>query len=261
MKNLRKYGQPPFSTAVIHGGPGAPGTMAPVARELSGEMGVLEPLQTSASLEGQLWELKAVLEEYGDLPINLVGHSWGAMLGFIFSARFPSLIKKVILVGSGGFEEKYAAGIMEIRLNRLSEEDSREVLSLMKLLDNPAAADKNPILSRFGYLCMKADTYNPMNLHTEALECQFHIHRKVWDDALKLRAGGKLLVLGKRIRCPVTAIHGGYDPHPCAGVQKPLSSVLKDFKFILLKNCGHYPWLEREVREEFFKILKKELLL
>jgi hypothetical protein len=34
MKNLRKYGKAPFSLAVIHGGPGAPGEMATVAREL-----------------------------------------------------------------------------------------------------------------------------------------------------------------------------------------------------------------------------------
>jgi len=32
MKNLRKYGKAPFSIAAIHGGPGAPGEMAPVAR-------------------------------------------------------------------------------------------------------------------------------------------------------------------------------------------------------------------------------------
>ena len=33
MKNLRKYGKPPFNVAVIHGGPGVPGEMAPVARD------------------------------------------------------------------------------------------------------------------------------------------------------------------------------------------------------------------------------------
>jgi hypothetical protein len=35
MKNLRIYGKAPFNVAVIHGGPGAVGEMAPVARELS----------------------------------------------------------------------------------------------------------------------------------------------------------------------------------------------------------------------------------
>ena len=53
MKNLRKYGNAPFNVAVIHGGPGASGEMAPVARKLSSNWGVLEPLQTEASLDGQ----------------------------------------------------------------------------------------------------------------------------------------------------------------------------------------------------------------
>lgn len=66
IKNLRIHGKAPFSVAVIHGGPGAPGHMAPVARELANEWGVLEPLQTAASLEGQVQELRDVLETHGD---------------------------------------------------------------------------------------------------------------------------------------------------------------------------------------------------
>lgn len=52
MENLRIYGQSPFTLAVIHGGPGAGGEMAPVARELASARGVLEPIQTATSLEG-----------------------------------------------------------------------------------------------------------------------------------------------------------------------------------------------------------------
>lgn len=44
MEKFRSYGTAPFEIVVIHGGPGAPGEMAPVARELSGQFGVLEPL-------------------------------------------------------------------------------------------------------------------------------------------------------------------------------------------------------------------------
>jgi hypothetical protein len=52
MDNLRKYGREPYTLALIHGGPGAPGEMAPVARELSRAYGVLEPLQTATTLNG-----------------------------------------------------------------------------------------------------------------------------------------------------------------------------------------------------------------
>ena len=89
MKNLRTYGTPPFNLAVIHGGPGASGEMAPVARELFSLEGVLEPIQTVATLEGQVRELRDVMEEHGTFPITLIGFSWGAMLSFIFTARYP----------------------------------------------------------------------------------------------------------------------------------------------------------------------------
>lgn len=261
MKNPRKYGHPPYKVVVLHGGPGAPGYMAPVARELSSLSGALEPLQTAASLEGQLQELKSLLEENSDLPVCLIGHSYGAMLGFIFSARFPAMVKKLVLIGSGGFEEKYAEKIMATRLERLGEAERSEVHSLLERINNPIIFDKNAALARFGYLCKKADSYNPVTLHEEALECQYHIHLSVWKDASELRAAGELLELGNHIRCPVTAIHGEYDPHPAAGVKQPLSSVLKDFTFFLLEKCGHYPWLERKARDKFYKTLKRELLL
>ncbi len=54
MRNLRKYGRAPYTVAIVHGGPGAPGDMAPVARELSTTYGVLEPLQTEETLNGQI---------------------------------------------------------------------------------------------------------------------------------------------------------------------------------------------------------------
>ena len=259
MKNPRKYGEAPFSVVVIHGGPGAPGHMAPVARELSSDWGVLEPLQTATSLEGQIQELRAVLAKHGDLPVTLIGSSWGAMLSFIFSARYPVFVKKLILIGSGVYEEQYAAKILETRLSRLSEEERKETHSLLKTLKNPAIRDKNTPLAQLGKLFTKADAYNPLTLDTEGLEVQYHIYQSVWNEATELRSSGELLKLGKQIQCPVLAIHGDYDPHPPEGVQKPLSAILKSFQFILLKNCGHLPWIEREARGKFYATLKEEL--
>jgi pimeloyl-ACP methyl ester carboxylesterase len=270
MQNLRKYGVAPFSVAVIHGGPGAPGSMAPVARELSGEhgartnaenpgWGVLEPLQTADSLEGQIQELRAVLAEHGDPPVTLIGSSWGAMLSFIFAAHHPALVRKLILVGSGGYEDQYAAPVMETRLSRLGEEEKNEFDTLIKTLDDPAAEGQNAALARLGQLfTTRTDTYNALTFDTEVLEVRYDIHQRVWDDASQLRKSGELLELGKRIRCPVVAIHGDYDPHPAAGVQA-LSAAITDFTFILLQNCGHYPWIERDARETFFEVLRREL--
>lgn len=259
MNKLRKYGNPPFGLAVIHGGPGAPGEMAPVARELSDFGGVLEPLQTAVTVEGQVRELKEVLEGHSDLPVTLIGFSWGAMLSFIFTARHPHLVKKLILIGSGPYEEKYTECVAKTRINRLGKEDLENFICLTETLNDPSAKNRNEALCNFGKLISKADTYDPLPHKDEVLECNYESFKGVWEEVSELRSKGKLLEMGKEIRCQVVAIHGDYDPHPFEGVRDPLSGVLKDFRFILLEKCGHKPWIEREAKERFYSLLRNEI--
>jgi len=259
MKNMRIYGAAPYSIAVIHGGPGAPGQMAPVARELSRDYGVLEPLQTAATLDGQVGELHDIIEKHGNLPIVLIGSSWGAMLSYIFTARYPALVKKLIMVGSAVFDDRYAAGIQGTRLSRLDAESKREVYSLVKSLNDDTVGDKDKLMKRLGELFTKADAYDPITLDTEVIEVRFDIHEGVWRDAINLRGSGELLKMGKKIKCPVVALHGDYDPHPAEGVSQPLSKVLKDFRFIMLERCGHLPWIEREAMGRFYELVRVEL--
>ncbi|WP_269851164.1 alpha/beta fold hydrolase [Methanosarcina horonobensis] len=241
MENLRKYGSPPFTVAVIHGGPGAPGEMAPVAKELSAITGVLEPLQTKATLEDQVEELRDILKEHADLPVTLIGFSWGAMLSFIFISLHPQFVKKLILIGSGPYEGKYATKIMSTRISRLGKEDLENFLSLNEALDNLSAKNRNEAFCKIGMLISKADTYDPLPHEEEPIECSYEIFKGVWEEASDLRSSGELLKLGTKITCPVVAIHGDYDPHPFKGVEEPLSGVLEDFRFILLEKCGHKP--------------------
>lgn len=259
MKNLRKYGNPPFNIAVLHGGPGARGEMAPVAKELSTLYGILEPLQTTTSLDGEIKELLLILKKDGDIPMTLIGHSWGALFSYIFAARYPLLIKKIILVGSGCFEEKYSKNIMKTRLDRLNKKEKADVFSLMNALGAPTIEDKNVILTRFGKLIFKADSYDPLQYNNEALDCNFQIYQGLWEDTEKIRHKEKLLNLGKLIQCPVVAIHGKYDPHPCEDIKESLSKILKDSRFIMMEKCGHYPWMEKNAKDDFYNILKKEL--
>jgi len=259
INNFRKYGTTPYDVAVIHGGPGAAGEMAPVAIEISKVHGTLEPLQTAASIEGQIQELRLVLEKYGNIPLTMIGYSWGAWLSFIFAAQYPEFIRKLILIGSGPFEEKYAIGIMETRLSRLNEKEKLEVATLIKNLGSTDMKNKDALFTRFGEVISKADSFDPLQMHNEQVKFQAAIHQIVWKEAEQLRHTGDLLKFGRKIHCPVHAIHGDYDPHPAEGVEKPLLKILKNFRFTLLKNCGHRPWVEKGAREEFYKILKEEV--
>jgi pimeloyl-ACP methyl ester carboxylesterase len=261
--SLRSYGSAPFSIALIHGGPGAGGEMAPVARVLSaGGRGVLEPMQTARSLDGQVEELRAVLEEHADLPATLIGFSWGAWLSFIVAARHPALARKLILVGSGPFEARYVSQLRETRLARLRAEEREEWRFTSQALEAPATPDRDALLECLGRLTRKTDAYDPLPADADEADrigLQGDVYHEVWRAAAELRRSGELLRLGERVACPVVAIHGDHDPHPAEGVREPLTGVLKDFRFIVIERCGHTPWIERQARDAFYAALQDHL--
>lgn len=264
MTDPGKYGKGPYRIAVIHGGPGAAGYMAPVARYVSRHRGTLEPYQTKRTIAGQIEELADVLNEHGALPVVLIGHSWGAFLSFIFAVRHPTLVRKIILVGCPPFEERYAAGIDETRLARLDAANRKKLTALQAALSDPDQMSKNVIFSRFGRLMSLVDSVAliPGGGKNELADVvyDFEIHRQVWGEAGKLRETGELLNMAKNIRCPVIAVHGDRDPHPLEGVREPLERTLREFRITVLKDCGHYPWLELGAVEAFYGLLSEELI-
>jgi pimeloyl-ACP methyl ester carboxylesterase len=259
MATVRKWGAGPYPVAVIHGGPGALGEVAPVARELSSVKGILEPFQTEKSLDGQVEELKKILEDGAAPPVTLIGFSYGAWLSLLCAARYPALVKKLVLVGSPPFEERYSADITKTRLSRLSQEERSEASALLEEMEKPGTDNKNSMLARLGALFSRADAYDPLPSDNDIIGVQYDVFRGVWDEASRLRRDKELIRLAGSIQCPVIAIHGDYDPHLAEGVRDPLAKVLPDFRFILLKNCGHRPWLERNAGDEFYSALVREI--
>jgi len=264
LENFRKYGSDPFGVAVVHGGPGAAGEVAPIARKLGETRGVLEPIQTARTLDGQVEELRLVVEQNAAKPVIFIGHSWGAWLSYIVTARYPALVRKLILVGSGPFEEKYVKLIAENRLRRLSQEEKEEYLHIVDILNTSETPDSNVFLSRLGDLVHKADACDPIEIPEDTTSLDLvdnsgEIYQGVWPEAARLRRTGELLRLSVNITCPVVAIHGDCDPHPAQGIQEPLAANLKDFRMIILEKCGHDPWRERHAMDTFYAILEHEL--
>ncbi len=256
---IKKYGKYPYSIALLHGGPGAQGEMAPVAEYLSKKFSVAEPYQSADSVHKQVDELKKQLDSCAVYPVILAGYSWGAWLAWIFAAKYPKTVKKIILISSGPFLESYTAAIKETRLSRLNNPERQEAEFLLDNLDNRAVTDRVKLLSRIGELMSKADSLDPDYNYSGKTVITPGVFEKVWPEAEQMRKTGELIGLSKMIKCPVTAIHGDYDPHPAEGVSGPLSKELKKFKLILLKNCGHTPWIEKQARDDFFRELEAEI--
>src|SRR5262249_25398224 len=136
---VREYGESGPVVLVLHGGPAAPGEMAPIARELSDGFRVLEPFQRGSGAEpltvarhvADLHELM-VLRGEGSPPA-VVGFSLGALLSHAHTAAHPEDTSCLVLVGCGTFDmaaREHMRSILETRtdealrgrLDRLSEE-------------------------------------------------------------------------------------------------------------------------------------------
>jgi pimeloyl-ACP methyl ester carboxylesterase len=196
--------------------------------------------------------------------VVLIGHSWGAWLSYLLAAQYPADVRSLILVGSGPFAEDYVPLIAANRRQRLDPQQWQEYLQLLEQLGQSAA--KTPasyaVLARLGELGRKSASYDPLSLpDTDPVpgESQGEIYQGVWPAAAELRRTGALLSLALHITCPVLAIHGEQDPHPAAGVEEPLAARLQAFRMVVLPQCGHEPWQERQAREQFYLLLEQEL--
>ncbi|MEE4193784.1 MAG: alpha/beta hydrolase [Anaerolineae bacterium] len=255
----RIHGNPPYRIVVLHGGPGAQGSMGVVAQVLGKTHGVLEPMQRAHTIQGQVDELHEAIIAITEPPITLIGWSWGAWLGWWYAAQHPELVKRLILVSSGPFETHYTANMQATRLSRLTPEEQTEIGNIQLQLENPDLEEKTVLFARFGELFEKADDFDPIVIEELPMEFDPAIYNAVWPAGAALRKSGVLLADTGKISMPVVAIHGDYDPHPWQGVKEPLSQRLTDFTFHVLPECGHSPWKERKAQEPFFRLLQQYL--
>ena len=77
---VRLYGNAPYKIVLVHGGPGAIGSLKGFARELNelSQMSVIEALQSKYSIDELLEELYNQIKDNCKEKVSLIGHSWGA---------------------------------------------------------------------------------------------------------------------------------------------------------------------------------------
>ena len=55
---------------------------------------------------------------------------------------------------------------------------------------------------------------------------------------------------------PVLMLHGAADPHPGGMIRTSLLQYIPQLEYREWGTCGHYPWLEQDVREAFLTELR-----
>lgn len=257
---IRTYGNPPFRTVVVHGGPGALGSMAGMARELSRFTGVLEPLQSKLDIESLIEELASQIRETCEGPVTLIGHSWGAWLCALYAAKFPENVRQLVLVGCAPLDVQYSSQIMERRRERMTQGEWVLFNGLLFRLGRVPAESLNWLMEQLETLLEKTDHYALLpegGDEAGRIPVNGEMFLSVWTQAEALCESGELLRSLKEIRCPIHVIHGDHDPRPVEGVTIPLHANKIRFKRHLLQKCGHTPFREKHAALLFYALLEK----
>jgi pimeloyl-ACP methyl ester carboxylesterase len=283
---VRVYGSLGPSVAVLHGGPGAPGSIASLARCLSDEFRILEPLQRRSgpvplSVQRHVEDLAAVVRG----PAAVVGWSWGAMLALSFAARHPALVASVALVACGTYDVASRNGYHRVMRERLGAAGTREYDELQRKLNSPArrrlaalagldeydeserhlngaedSAERDELLAALGRLAARAQAVDPIDVdEVPLLPTDARGAEETWTDAMRLQAEGIEPVIFSAIVAPVLMLHGEADPHPGRATRDVLAQYIRPLEYIEFADCGHTPWLERRARGPFLDALRRWL--
>lgn len=240
----------------VHGGPGAPGSLAPLARELGRDHRVLEPWQRAGGQEPltvarHVADLHALVQARcaPERPA-LLGHSWGAMLVLAYAAAHPEAAGPLILVGCGTFDAASRARFRQTVHERLGAAGRAELTRLHR------GALTEARLAAVARLLEPVYSYHLLPGHEEPDRLDAAGHDQTWNDMLRLQAEGVYPAAFAAVSSPVLMLHGEYDPHPGPMIRDSLAPYLSQLNYVELPRCGHEPWREAEAREAFLSAVR-----
>ena len=255
--HVREYGTSGPVVILLHGGPGAPGYLAPVARKLADSFRVLEPLQRRSgkkplTVARHVTDLDDLFKSHcTEQRPAIVGHSWGAMLALAYAAVHPDSAACLALIGCGTFDSATRSH-MEANRNARTDKSLRDQLEQL-VREIP---DSDERLLAVGRLIRQVDSYALIPAEDETESCDARGHEETWQDMLRLQDKGVYPSSFAIIRSPAIMMHGAFDPHPGRLIHAGLAPQMPQLEYHEWEQCGHYPWLEKAVRDDFYSTLQ-----
>jgi pimeloyl-ACP methyl ester carboxylesterase len=177
------------------------------------------------------------------------------MLALAYAAAHPDRSGPLVLVGCGTFDAVSRAQMQETRRQRQTPAYHRQVARITAEVHD--AAERLRLIHEAGAFI---DNYDPLpsSADPDATIPPFDLqaHLDTWNDMLKMQQTGIYPAAFAAITAPVIMLHGAYDPHPGTAIYDSLKPIIPQLEYHAWEQCGHSPWAERMVRDDFFAVLK-----
>jgi len=173
------------------------------------------------------------------------------MLALAYAATHPDTVASLVLIGCGTFDVAARDRVDAARKERIDRELARRMAEIEK-----DSLDPDQRLLAMGRLMQQVDSYELMAAEDETRPCDARAHQETWQDMLRLQAEGVYPSTFANIHSPAIMFHGTADPHPGRMIHAGLQRHLPQLQYREWERCGHYPWLEKAVGDEFYTVLR-----
>jgi len=208
------------------------------------------------TIESEVDDLDRLRRHLGVEAMQLLGHSWGAVLAMEYATRHPERVSRLIVMNTAPASH---ADLLLLRERREAAEADR--LAGMRAISRTAAFTEGDVAAEAEYcrLHFGGTLRDPDQLESiigrlrvdftpadivKARAIEHRLREQTW-----LRADYDLLARLRPLELSTLVIHGDRDliPVECA---RHVAEAASGSRLIVLEDCGHFAYLERpeEVR-------------
>jgi proline iminopeptidase len=254
---------------IIHGGPGMHhGYFLPAMLELSKNHQIIlydqrgcgkatsEVIDSdSINIKTFVSDLEVLRKSLGLNKVTLLGHSFGGFLAMQYAIKYHKNLSSLILVGAMPADfNGYNSFLLEFE--RRIQKIANEINSIRKSSKFKKGDPK--AVYRFYRIIFETYLYDPEKIDEISLAFEpfaaingFKVY-DIFDQNL-FKSKFDILSDLKNLSIPTLIVHGSSDPIPLE-TAKRISSAITNSKLVVLKRCGHFPFVEQP--EKFFYVLE-----
>ncbi len=252
---------------ILHGGPGLDHTyLLPQMAQLAADYQLIFYDQrasgrssgradaTSITIDNFVEDLEGLRQALQLEQINLMGHSWGGLLAMFYAIRYPQHLNALILVGSAGASWEFRPAFSASLQGRMTEDDR---LALNRLQASEGFRKSRPeAMNAFFRALFRPYFYDrslsdqlTLQLNEQTAMNNLAVNSLMWSYLGNYDLHAELSVIDR----PTLIVHGADDPIPAEFARK-IHRHIPNSEFVLLENCGHFPYIETP--EVFFGRVK-----
>lgn len=251
---------------VLHGGPGLDHkhllTMSDLAenykvifydqRATGNSSGNVDAV--SITVDNFIEDLEGLRKELNLEKMNVIGHSWGGLLGMYYGIKYPDNLNSLILLAPSGaspcYLNRYFANIEK---NRMTEDS----LALAQIKQSEAFKNQETeAIQRYWRIFLKAyfkdkslvDNFN-LTFDKNTINNQNAVSTLLMKNLGDYDIHGEL----SSIKCPTLIVHGDSDLLPYESSYRIHKRMLQS-KLIILEGAGHFMFIESP--DKLFSIIR-----